>query len=1759
MVAPISTLPTLDTLRTTDFAVVARAGSPANFKTTTDGLVANGFFINVFNPVIPKFATDFNYRRAMDLTMYTDSVSSNPTFTNEVLEGMQLISIHGQYSYGSASGTTAKTTFTPQFINHTCYASGQKFVTIRQMIGYGMGDTFLENCDVHYYGGPVAGDEGQGFWSQSQISQGQQLAITTISSVDQTTTFSSTIIGFLTGSKDPQTVTVVSTSGINVGDWIIIYPFANTAQPNIEAVQITAVDHTGNTITGVFKNKQLGGTQFSKALVLTVGDPTAFGQGRLLVNLTQSPITAGTVSSISGSTFTGSGTSWSTGMVGGSTNNIGAISLDNDTYNGIPFNGTGNQGPIRSWYQVSTVASSTSLTIFSNDISTSGNYRGHGAPSTYVVRPAATIIKINSTKPGAFTQLICESSTMTWSPGDTIECVICPYPDVTAFNCLFQGYTAGGSYRAYFNMVNSGCRTIQRGLVVDGFSRFTSSNGGDPVGFGEGVFVTGAKVGLSIGGVSEAAIRLTAIDTGAFSDLDGRIDWSGRYIQPNSTTGGFDFQMINGNSGGSSGFLQTCNAGFGYGKEVLAWTGIFQLSCQPGPNTDPALRFADRASPPFQPFGVTLGYDFQYRKYTSSNLLGAPSSNAFLDIIYHDFSGDITPLSIGPNTVSMGPDNPGVTTSYTTNKNSSALIQFVNVWGTSAVVPHTTGGYSLINTTVDNIANNGFMHWNVIIRTAVGVQTTVLIAHEDGRLAVGSYVPATATSKQVVLDPTGLTDGRVLTIPDINGTNLTLVANHTPSGTSDTGIQGSFCKSASDETVWVCTATNHWVQLSNGGGGGSGTVTSVATDSTLTGGAITTTGTLGLNLSNSNTWLAKQIFNTGTYPAQGTWMYENSSSLTNVGKVANGTLPTILTLQVKSSSSYYQLGYIFDGVGSIGNYIDSNKSLFFDHYDNSGTYLTSNYFLSFGGFACSDPTSACFPSIWALNTTIAGIGFNVSKSSPTSNTNVILYNLSGNVGVGTSTTISARLHTVSTTEQLRIGYDASNYSSLTVGSTGNLTLTTTGPSLIYSPSVATTGSPTLFKINGAAHTTLTASTEAIDVDIALNRTVQFATGSLTTQRATVFRAPTYGFVGASTITNAATVAITGAPALGTNATFTNAYSMWVQAGKVRLDGALQITTSPTNGYVLTSDASGNATWQAATGGSMAIGGAVTSGSAQEILFVDSSGNLGQNPGFKYNPSPSGSSTTSNFLNISGTQPTSLSAGFFGVEINITGAGSSNQPVYMINASLAAGYTGANQTLGMVMTNSSAGTGADALEAGNGNFGAYFNAGATTTGDNNGIFGHAFGGNRNFGVIGNSISDKNSATSVGVIGLALNAGTSAKQVAGYFGLQQPDPTFASCALCADNGATSSPIALFRANGTTKVTIDSAGKAIFAGDFQISTSPTNNYVLTSDASGNASWQPAGSGTVTSIVAGSGLSGGTITSTGTITLDVGHANTWTATQNLAIISVSGTATVGSGSSLKWDALNLSAATLTMTGSTNVTTSTGLNLSTLYVPTITSGSAVTVSNSATLAIVGPPVQAGSTTITNAYSLWVQAGKVKFDGGFQLSTSPTSGYVLTADSSGNGTWQAPTGGGGSLINARNTSDITNSATSFSNIADCTITLGAGKKYSGKMSIKCSNSVPAEGIKFDFNGGTATMTDFWAGLGNLANGGSAIASTGVSASLSGAMNYATITGECVFVIEFSIICNAGGTLIPRYAEDSHSTGTVTIRKGTMISIQEMSN
>jgi hypothetical protein len=143
-----------------------------------------------------------------------------------------------------------------------------------------------------------------------------------------------------------------------------------------------------------------------------------------------------------------------------------------------------------------------------------------------------------------------------------------------------------------------------------------------------------------------------------------------------------------------------------------------------------------------------------------------------------------------------------------------------------------------------------------------------------------------------------------------------------------------------------------------------------------------------------------------------------------------------------------------------------------------------------------------------------------------------------------------------------MGLGLTTANALSIGNSSFGSMTLTGARFLLSQRALTTGTQqSALAITGGAHTALTLGTEQFDVNFNLARTVQFATGGLTTQRALVVQAPTYGFVGASTLTNAATVAITGAPVAGTNATITNRYALWLQGGNLGMAANTAVANS----------------------------------------------------------------------------------------------------------------------------------------------------------------------------------------------------------------------------------------------------------------------------------------------------------------------------------------------------------------------------------------------------------------------------------------------------------------------------------------------------------------------------------------------------------------------------------------------------------------------
>jgi hypothetical protein len=125
--------------------------------------------------------------------------------------------------------------------------------------------------------------------------------------------------------------------------------------------------------------------------------------------------------------------------------------------------------------------------------------------------------------------------------------------------------------------------------------------------------------------------------------------------------------------------------------------------------------------------------------------------------------------------------------------------------------------------------------------------------------------------------------------------------------------------------------------------------------------------------------------------------------------------------------------------------------------------------------------------------------------------------------------------------------------------------------------------------------------------------------------------------------------------------------------------------------------------------------------------------------------------------------------------------------------------------------------------------------------------------------------------------------------------------------------------------------------------------------------------------------------------------------------------------------------------------------------------------------------------------------------------------------------------------------DFTNSTATMENLTGLSVTLLAGRSYTFRLSLMFSDSVAGEGAKFDFDGGTATATAFKA---RCTITDSALLLSATSTALATDFAVATATGDAGIECSGSFVVNAAGTFIPRAAQNSHSTGTLTVEDGS---------
>lgn len=266
------------------------------------------------------------------------------------------------------------------------------------------------------------------------------------------------------------------------------------------------------------------------------------------------------------------------------------------------------------------------------------------------------------------------------------------------------------------------------------------------------------------------------------------------------------------------------------------------------------------------------------------------------------------------------------------------------------------------------------------------------------------------------------------------------------------------------------------------------------------------------------------------------FFFNGSTNVLTVGAVTIGSVVTVgNTVLGMHSPSANNLAFVTQSVRRIS--INVTRTAFYETNTGSSVELCNGSPL---GFAADGNTATLYLNRKAtaslqLGLTSSGSATNQTFGAhDTTGANKTGANLTNTAGNGTGTGGSG-LWIVSAAPASTTSSTANTFAALLTLSGGK-----------------NTGTQQKFIYTGQADLNLTLSTEVVGVNYNLSATREWATGAITTQREFLVQAPTYGFVGASTIDDAATVAITAAPIAGTNATITRGMALWVQGGQTRI-------------------------------------------------------------------------------------------------------------------------------------------------------------------------------------------------------------------------------------------------------------------------------------------------------------------------------------------------------------------------------------------------------------------------------------------------------------------------------------------------------------------------------------------------------------------------------------------------------------------------------
>lgn len=308
---------------------------------------------------------------------------------------------------------------------------------------------------------------------------------------------------------------------------------------------------------------------------------------------------------------------------------------------------------------------------------------------------------------------------------------------------------------------------------------------------------------------------------------------------------------------------------------------------------------------------------------------------------------------------------------------------------------------------------------------------------------------------------------------------------------------------------------------------------------------------------------------TGGASTGGAWTMTDVTSKTN-------TIEDVLTLTANSTgtaAANYGAGILFQGESSTTN---SQDMAAIRTYWTTATHATREAAM---GWQLGNAGSAGLLEVMKLDRVADSSGvLSVGYSTPLAITrSAISGATAGGLAITGGTAVTDSIIFKGTTGNgtatngaliFNVGNNGAT-NAMTIRNNGNIGIGVASPTgqLEVKQTATATGALKGIVFTGAVNTNQTLSTEIPSLYInAAGR--QWATGALTTQREVLITQPTYSFVGASTITNAATVGIAGAPIKSTNATITNTHGLLIGAGAV---------STATNSYGLTVNAQTGAT------------------------------------------------------------------------------------------------------------------------------------------------------------------------------------------------------------------------------------------------------------------------------------------------------------------------------------------------------------------------------------------------------------------------------------------------------------------------------------------------------------------------------------------------------------------------------------------------------